>query len=117
MMSNQSFEQLSIELDLESEFYIASKSSSGTITVKEGYRKAPYLDINIHQIAQWTDSDGLKIREPEKYERRGNLTGVHLKICLVDNVGIFGIIYTRAVINTNFKNLESSIQYNRWKQV
>ena len=84
MMTNKTFQQLALYLDLESEFYIASMDSSGTIAVQEGYRKAPNLDMDVQQMAEWTMVKGLQIPEREKYERRRNLTGVQLKICLVD---------------------------------
>ena len=73
-------------MNIESEFYLVERINSlGNYTVTEGYRKAPGLPFSQQPIATWSHTDGLKIPQSEKYERRSNLSGVNFDIVTLQN--------------------------------
>ena len=80
MVSNRSVEELQLNLDLDSEFFIAEKSTLDTVTVKEVYSIGNGLVVK--NIGTWSKLDGLKILQPDKYERRSNLSGVNLQVAV-----------------------------------
>ena len=77
-----SFEDLSLSLDIDSNFYSIEKNAntSESITVLEGYRKARNQAYTVQSVATWSENRGLEIPQPEKYERRSNLSGVSLDV-------------------------------------
>ena len=82
------FIELNFPLDIESEFYsVEHNIQSGNIKVFEAYKKATYLNYSVQQVASWSETEGMKFLQMEKYRRRGNLSGVELTITTLGDVG------------------------------
>ena len=85
-MWERGFQDIPLELDLESDFYKIEETGNGVISVLEGYRTAPANNFTVQKIAEWHSSSGIIWELPEKYERRSNLSGMHLKIAVINTV-------------------------------
>ena len=74
-------------LSIDSEFYLVKKDDlSGNMTVTEGYKKAPEFPFSVHYVASWSNSGDFHNPQPEKYERRSNLSGITFDIVTLKNV-------------------------------
>ena len=76
---------LSVSVGLDSDFYIAQSKSEGQNVLYESFD--PGLGNPLTQkIGTWSKVNGLFVKEAEKYERRGNLSGVRLRVAAVTDV-------------------------------
>ena len=88
MKWNKSFEDLNLQLDIDSEFYsIEGSDASESIKVVERYKKGADHDLTVQSVGTWDKNKGLVIPQSEKYERRGNLSGVSLAITALEVSG------------------------------
>ena len=75
----------SVSAGLDSDFYIAQSKSEGQNVLYESFD--PGLGNQLTQkIGTWSKVNGLFVKEPEKYERRGNLSGVRLRVAALTDV-------------------------------
>ena len=81
------FEDFNLPLEIDTEFYSAeSDIQFNNTAVYEGYKKASHLNFTVNLVATWSEGGGIEIPQPEKYDRRNNLTGLSLTIATMGDV-------------------------------
>ena len=74
-------------MEIDTEFYSAEIDvQSNNIAVFEGYKKASHLNFTVNLVATWSEGGGIEVPQPEKYDRRNNLTGLTLTLTTMGDV-------------------------------